>query len=276
MGTTALVGSGTSVDYTGVKQKQRATWGSGDYGVVAATIQVVAENLCEAVDLRAGARVLDAASGTGNAALAAARRFCDVVGVDYVPALLERARERSAAERLPLELQEADVEHLPFPDASFDVVLSTFGVMFAPDQERTASELLRVCRPGGKIGLANWTPDSLVGSLFRLVGRFVPPPAGVRSPALWGVPERVAELFGGASQIRVQPRQSVFRFRSAAHWIDVFRGYYGPVERAFAALPPARQAALEAEIHQLLAAFNRSGDDTLVAPSEYLEIVVVR
>ncbi|MFC7551108.1 class I SAM-dependent methyltransferase [Pseudoroseomonas wenyumeiae] len=178
-------------DFTALKQRQQANWASGDYAVIGVTLQIVGEQLCEAVDLRSGERVLDVAGGNGNASLAAARRFAEVTCTDYVPALLERARLRAEADHLPMQVQTADAEALPFPDASFDVVLSTFGVMFTPDQEKAAAEMARVCRPGGRIGLANWTPGSFVGRLFQLLGRFLPPPAGVRSPALWGTEERL-------------------------------------------------------------------------------------
>jgi SAM-dependent methyltransferase len=220
--------------------------------------------------------VLDVAAGNGNVALAAARRWCDVVATDYVVALLDRARERADAERLRIAFQEADAEALPFADASFDVVVSTFGVMFTPDQERAAAELMRVCRPGGKIGLANWTPDGFIGQLFKAIGKHLPPPAGARSPVLWGTSARLAELFGPTASIVATPRSFVFRYRSPDHWIEIFRTYYGPVLKAFAALAPVAQAALEDDLLALLARFNRSGDGTVVVPSKYLEIVVTR
>jgi SAM-dependent methyltransferase len=264
-------------DLAAVKLRQKAAWASGDYAVIGTTLQIVGESLCEAVDLRAGERVLDIAAGSGNATLAAARRFAEVTSTDYVPALLERARARAEAERLPVAFREADAEALPFQDASFDVVLSTYGVMFTPDQERAAAELARVCRPGGRIGLANWTPGGFIGALFKLIGRHVPPPAGLRSPALWGTEERLRELFGGkAASIAATPRLFNFRYRSAAHWIEVFRGFYGPVHKAFLALDPPRQEALERDLLDLLARFDRGGAAGLVVPSEYLEVVVTR
>ena len=221
--------------------------------------------------------MLDVAAGNGNASLAAARRWCDVVATDYVPALLERARQRAAAERLVMDFREADAEALPFADASFDVVVSTFGVMFTPDQDRAAAELVRVCKPGGKIGLANWTPEGFIGQLFKTIGRHVPPAAGVRSPALWGTQARLAEMFDPrAASIRSAQRHFVFRYRSPAHWLEVFRTYYGPVFKTFAALPSPAQAALEQDLLALIAQFNRSGDGTMVVPSEYLEVVVTR
>jgi SAM-dependent methyltransferase len=205
------------MDIDAIKQRQQAAWSTGDYSAVGARLYITSELLCEAVDLRAGERVLDVACGSGNAALAAARRFCQVTGVDYVPALLERARERAQAERLEATFQEGDAEALPFPDASFDVVLSTCGAMFAPDQEQTASELLRVCRPGGRIGMVNWTPDSYVGGLFKAIGGHLLPPPGVRPPVQWGSEERLRELFGPDVRISVPKRSFLWRFPSAAH-----------------------------------------------------------
>jgi SAM-dependent methyltransferase len=266
-----------SPDLAAVKQRQQAAWASGDFAVIGTTLQIVGETLCEAVDLRAGERVLDVAAGNGNATLAAARRFAEVTSTDYVPALLERGRARAEAERLPVTFREADAENLPFPDASFDVVLSTYGVMFTPDQDRAAAEMARVCRPGGRIGLANWTPGGFIGELFKVIGRYVPPPAGLRSPALWGTKERLDELFGRkASSITTTRRDFNFRYRSAAHWVELFRTFYGPVNRAFLALDPPRQGELEADLLGLLGRFDRGGPAGLVVPSEYLEIVVTR
>jgi len=263
------------IDLTAVKARQQGAWSAGDYGIVGTTLQIVGESLCEALDLRAGSRVLDVAAGNGNASLAAARRFCDVVSTDYVPALLELGAKRAAGERLSLQFREADAERLPFADAEFDAVLSTFGVMFTPDQDRAAGEMLRVCRSGGKIGLANWTPDSFIGQLFRVLGKYIAPPAGVKSPSLWGTEARLRELFPArAASISAQSQQFVFRYRSPAHWLEVFRTYYGPVHKAFAALEPARQAALEGDMMELMGRLNRSGDRTLVVPSDYLEVVI--
>jgi SAM-dependent methyltransferase len=260
-----------------VKAKQQATWSSGDYSVVGTTLQIVGETLCEAVDLRSGERVLDVACGNGNAALAAARRFAHVTGVDYVPALLARTGARAAADGLRLEVREGDAEALPFPDGAFDVVLSTFGVMFTPDQERAAGELLRVCRHGGRIALANWTPDGFVGQMFKVVGSHVPPPAGLRGPPLWGTEGRLAELFGAeARELRCQRREFTFRYRSAAHWLEVFRTWYGPTHRAFAALAPEGQDALAADLVALVERFNVARDGTMVVPSAYLEAVIAR
>ncbi len=265
------------IDLKAIKVRQRGAWSSGDYAVVGTTLQIVGEELCEALDLRAGQSVLDVAAGNGNVSLAAARRWCDVTATDYVPALLERARERSRAERLDITLREADAEALPFPDASFDVVVSTFGVMFTADQERAAAELIRVCRRGGKIGLANWTPEGFIGQLFKTIGKHVPPPAGAKSPALWGTRTRLNELFEPhASSIKSAQRNFVFRYRSAEHWIEIFKTYYGPLLKAFAALQPAAQPALERDLQALIGQFNRSGSESMVVPSEYLEIVITR
>ena len=268
---------GAPVDLQALKAQQRGAWSSGDYAVVGTTLQIVGETLCEALDLRSGQRVLDVAAGNGNASLAAARRWCEVVATDYVPALLDRARERASAERLQMQFQEADAEALPFPDASFDAVVSTFGVMFVADHERAAAELLRVCRPGGKIGLANWTPDGFIGQLFKTIGKHRPPPAGAKSPALWGTRLRLAELFEGkARSIKAAERHFVFRYRSPEHWLEIFRNFYGPTLKAFAALDAPAQAALERDLLALIDRFNQSGDNTMVVPGEYLEVVITR
>ncbi len=272
-----MVTMNTAPDYTAIKAKQRQTWATGDYAVIGTTILYMAETLCEALDLHAGQRVLDVAGGSGNAALAAARRFCTVTCTDYVPALLDRARERAAAERLPITFEEADAEDLPYPDGLFDAVISTVGVMFAPNQERVAAELLRVCRSGGKIGLANWTTDGFIGELFRIVGKYAPPPAGVKPAALWGTEERLRDLFGdGVVSLDAARRAFVFRARSAEHWIALFRDYYGPINRAFAAQDTAGQAALVADLDDLLRRHNRATDGTVAVPADYLEVVAIR
>lgn len=259
-----------------VKDRQRATWSSGDYSVVGTTLQIVGEQLCEALDLRAGQRVLDVAAGNGNASLAAARRWCDVVSTDYVPALLERGSERANAERLPIEFQVADAEALPFADNSFDVVMSTFGVMFTADQDRAARELLRVCRPGGRIGLSNWTPTGFIGQMFRVIGRHVPPPTGLRPASAWGTRERLDELFGRDGTVAVTSREFWFRYRSPQHFLEVFRDLYGPVHKAFSVLEPAAQHELAADLLALVDQWQRSGDQTMVVPGAYLEVVVTR
>lgn len=265
---------GVAPDLAAVKKRQQLAWGSGDYAMVGTTLQIVGEMLCEAVDLRSNQRVLDVAAGNGNATLAAARRFADVVSTDYVGALLDRGRQRAEAERLPVTFQEADAEALPFPEASFDVVLSTFGVMFTPNQQQAALELLRVCRPGGKIGLANWTPDSFIGVLFKTIGKYIPPAPGVKSPALWGDKAHLDMLFGNTACIAITRRVFNFRYKSPEHWVEVFRGYYGPVVKAFAALDTAMQQALQEDINHLIERFNNAKDGTLVIPGEYLEVVV--
>jgi SAM-dependent methyltransferase len=273
----AVLSSVPAVDLGAVKARQQAAWATGNYAVVGTTLQIVGESLCEALDLRAGSRVLDVAAGNGNATLAAARRFCEVTSTDYVGTLLEAGKVRALAEGQAIAFQEADAENLPFADGSFDVVLSTFGVMFTPDQQKAAAELARVCKPGGKIGLANWTPESFIGQLFKTIGRYVSPPAGVKSPALWGTRARLEELFGGtAREIRTTSRHFTFRYRSPEHWIEVFRTWYGPTNRTFAALDAAKQAEFTRDILALIARDNRSGDGTMVLPAEYLEVVIER
>lgn len=274
---TVISTAAPAIDLAAVKHKQHLAWSAGDYAVVGTTLQIVGESMCEALDLRAGERVLDVAAGNGNATLAAARRWCEVTSTDYVGALLESGRARAQAEGHRIAFQEADAENLPFPDASFDAVMSTFGVMFTPDQEKAAGELVRVCRPGGRIGLANWTPESFIGQLFKTIGKYVPPAPGVRSPGVWGTRARLEELFGRtAMEIRTARRQFTFRYHSPAHWIDVFRTYYGPMNRTYAALDAGKQAAFTRDVLELMERDNRSGDGALVLPSEYLEVVIVR
>src|SRR5512134_2181969 len=264
-------------DFAAIKQRQQATWASGDFAVIGTTLQIVGESLAEAADVCAGNRVLDVAAGNGNATLAAARRFADVTSTDYVPALLDKGRERARAEGLGVQFQVADAEDLPFDDGSFDIVLSTFGAMFTPDHARTAGEMLRVLRPGGRIGMANWTPGGFIGRLFRVIGAHVPPPAGLKSPALWGTEAHLTELFGTqAAQIRCERRYFNFRYFSAAHWVQVFRDYYGPTHKAFAALDAAGAQALERDITTLLHLLNTAGSASLVVPAEYLEVVITK
>jgi ubiquinone/menaquinone biosynthesis C-methylase UbiE len=260
-------------DYTAIKQRQKTVWSAGDYAIIGTTLQIVGERLCEAVDMCAGSRVLDVAAGNGNATLAAARRFARVTSTDYVGALLERGRKRAEAEGFSVAFQEADAEALPFADGSFDTALSTFGVMFAPNQEKAASELVRVVRKGGRIGLANWTPDGFIGELLKTVGGHVPPPAGVCSPTLWGTAGRLQELFVG-HEIQISEQTFTFRYESPEHWLQTFRSFYGPLNRAFAALDGERATALEADILSLLQRRN-SGGATMIVPGAYLEAVIV-
>ncbi len=262
-------------DLAAIKQRQQATWASGDFAVIGTTLQIVGETLAEAVDVRAGERVLDVAAGNGNATLAAARRFAQVTSTDYVPSLLDKGRERARAEGLDVQFEVADAEELPFDDGIFDVVLSTFGAMFTPDHARPAGEMLRVARSGGRIGLANWTPQGFIGRLFKVIGGYLPAPAGLQSPALWGTESHLAELFGAqAKQIRCERRYFNFRYRSAAHWVQIFRDYYGPTHKAFAALDAHAAQALERDIVNLLEQLNVAGSASLVVPSEYLEVVI--
>ena len=262
-------------DLSAVKQRQQGAWSSGDYAMVGTTLQIVGEQLCEALDLRPGSKVLDVAAGNGNATLAAARRWCDVTSTDYVPALLERGRERATAERLSVEFREADAEALPFADASFDVVMSTFGVMFTPDQDKAAAELMRVCKPRGKVALANWTPQGFIGQLFKTLGKHLPAPAGVKSAALWGTQARLNEMFAGAD-VDAQARMFVFRYKSPEHFLDVFRTYYGPMHKAFGALDAEKGKALAADLIALVGEFNRADGGSMAVHSEYLEVLITK
>ena len=260
-----------------IKARQQAMWASGDFAVIGATLQIVGELLTEAADVRARHDVLDVAAGSGNATLAAARRFASVTSTDYVPALLERGRRRAEAEGFAnVTFEVADAEALPFAEGRFDVVLSTFGVMFAPDHQRAAAELLRVCAAGGRIGLASWTPAGFLGELFRLIARYVPPAPGVQSPLLWGTDTHLRDLFAGAARIEHTPRLFAFRYRSPEHWVDMFRTYYGPTLTAFLALDRDGQGALEADLVALLRSRDVGGDDGLVVPGEYLETVITK
>lgn len=264
-------------DYQAIKTRQQQIWNAGDYAVLGVTLQIVGEALCEAIDLRSGERVLDVAAGNGNATLAAARRFARVTSTDYVAGLLDKSRRRAAAEQLKIDYRVADAEDLPFGDGSFDVVLSTFGVMFTPDQEQAARELLRVTRAGGRIGLANWTPSGFIGSIFKTVGKHVPPPAGLKPPGLWGTEPRIVELFGPqAVDIRIESRQFTFRYLSAEHWLEVFSAFYGPVLKALESLDEAGKSALRADLREVLVQSNRGGPDSLVIPAEYLEVVITK
>jgi len=264
-------------DLAAIKGRQQITWASGNDARIGNTLVIMGELLCEAADLRAGQRVLDVATGSGNTALSAARRFCDVTGIDYVPSLLEQARQRAAAEGSPIAFTEGDAEAIPFPDASFDVVLSTVGAMFAPNQEQVAHELLRVCKPGGKIGMVNWTPDGYVGALFRTTGQHVPPPAGLKPPVLWGTEERLRELFGdGIASLAVTRREYVFRYPSAAYYVEYMRTHDGPTVKAFEALDAEGQGRLARAMEALVQQYNRSGDETAVFAGDYLEVIATK
>jgi SAM-dependent methyltransferase len=264
-------------DLRAVKARQQATWASGDFAVIGVTLQSVGESLADAADVGAGERVLDVAAGNGNATLAAARRYAEVTSTDYVPHLLDKGRARASAEGLEVTFQAADAEQLPFADASFDVALSTFGVMFAPDHRQAARELRRVVRPGGRIGLANWTPEGFIGEVLRVVAKHVPPPAGVASPMLWGTRAHLKELFGAdAADIRIERKNFDFRYRSPAHWIQVFREFYGPTHKAFLALDEAARGTMHRELEELLVRRNVGRANTLKVPGEYLEVVITR
>jgi ubiquinone/menaquinone biosynthesis C-methylase UbiE len=273
----AIVEPAVKWDYlTAIKARQQAMWASGDFAVIGTTLQIVGELLCEDIDLRSGERVLDVAAGNGNATLAAARRFATVTSTDYVPELLERGRRRAEADGLDVTFQVADAESLPYSDASFDVVLSTFGVMFAPNHEQAASELMRVVRTGGRIGLVSWTPQGFLGRLFQVIGRHVPPPAGVQSPLLWGTEAHLATLFPNASRFEHRVRSFAFRYRSPEHFVEVFRAYYGPTHKAFLALNADGQATLERDLLAVLRESDRGGASGLVVPGEYLQTTIVR
>jgi ubiquinone/menaquinone biosynthesis C-methylase UbiE len=270
----------TTPDFAAIKHLQQAAWTAGNYSVIGNTLIIASEQLCEAVDLRSGSRVLDVAAGSGNTSLAAARRWARVTSTDYVLSLLEDGRRRAEADGLDhaITFEFADAENLTFPTAAFDVVLSTFGVMFAPNQERAAAELTRVCRPGGTIGLTAWTPTSFVGLIFRTIGKYLPPPDGVRPPSLWGTEDHLHELFPTVAALRATRRNAIFRYLSPDHWLEMFRTFYGPMNKAYAALEtdPEKQLALTADLHALMAELNTATDGTLVLPSEYLEIVITR
>jgi ubiquinone/menaquinone biosynthesis C-methylase UbiE len=275
MSTATTLGTAPPTDLSAIKSRQQAAWSAGNYAVVGTTLQIVGETLCEAVDVRSDERVLDVAAGNGNASLAAARRFARVTSTDYVPSLLDSARQRATAEGLSIAFEVADAEALPFADASFDVVLSTFGVMFTPDQAKAARELLRVVRPGGRIGLANWTPAGFVGQVFATLGKHIPPAPGLSPPSRWGTREWLDLTFGPyARNITTNPRNFMFRYRSAEHWLDVFRTWYGPINKAFQALGDGGGKALEAELLGLVGRFNTSGSKAIVMPSEYLEVII--
>ena len=265
------------VDLEALKARQRGAWSSGNYAVVGTTLQIVGEDLCEALDVRSGQRVLDVAAGNGNVTLAAARRWCNVVSTDYVPSLLAHSQSRAAAEGLSVEYRDADAEALGFAEATFDVVVSTFGVMFTPNQDKAALELLRVCKSSGKIGLANWTPEGFIGQVFKILSKHLPPPAGVKSPALWGTRSRIIEMFGSeAASIKAEQRTFAFRYRSPAHFLEIFKNYYGPMLKAFELIDEAGRQRLENDLLALIGRMNRADDGTMVVPSEYLEIVMVK
>jgi ubiquinone/menaquinone biosynthesis C-methylase UbiE len=264
-------------DLAALKNRQRAAWSSGNYAIIGTTLQIVGEDLCEALDLRAGQKVLDVAAGNGAASLAAARRWCDVVSTDYVPSLLEQGQARASAEGLHIEFKEADAEALPCAERSFDAVISTFGVMFTPNQEQAAAEMLRVCKSKGQIGLANWTPDGFIGQVFKTLGKYLPPAAGAKSPMLWGSRARLDELFGhGAASSRAESRHFNFRYRSADHFLEIFKTYYGPMLKAFEALDADKRQGLKDDLHALIGRMNKASDGTMVVPSEYLQVVITK
>jgi ubiquinone/menaquinone biosynthesis C-methylase UbiE len=273
--TSAMTPTSDTLDYSAITNNQRVTWSTGDFAVIGLSIVPVADALVEAADPHATARVLDVACGSGNVAIAAARRYCEVTGVDYVPALLERGRQRAQAEGTRIRFDEGDAQALPYADAAFDFVFSTFGVMFAPDQEQTARELLRVCRTSGTIALANWTPDGAAGEFFRVVSKHMPPAPGLRPPTRWGTEVGVRELFGGGiGSLRTRVRSVTQYYRSVSHMVDVFRTYFGPTARAFASLDPDAREALDRDLTALFSKHNRATDGTVVIAFEYLEALI--
>ncbi|MFN8163018.1 MAG: methyltransferase domain-containing protein [Solirubrobacterales bacterium] len=265
-------------DFAAATKVQQRTWSEGDFAMVAGIVSLPADELAEALQIYPDERVLDVACGSGNGAIAAARRaWGNTVGCDFVPALLERGRARAATEHLEIEFVEADAQDLPFEDASFDVVMSIFGAMFAPDQERTAAELLRVAKPGGRIGMANWTPDGGVAGLFMTVAKHAPPPPGVLPPVLWGTEARLRELFGdGISDLRIERRRSRQPFRSVDHYLEFFRTYFGPIKMAFERVGPEGEEALANDLRQFLEENNTAGERALVFEPEYLQVVATR
>ena len=272
-----IMQAASTPDYPAIKAKQNAAWASGDYARIGTTLQIVGESLAEAMDLKSGASVLDVAAGNGNATLAFARRWCRVTSTDYVDALLARGRARADAEALDVEFRVADAEQLPFADGQFDAVVSTFGVMFTPNQAKAAGELIRVCRPGGRIGMANWTPEGFIGQVFKTLGRHIPPPAGVSSPALWGTRPWIEERFGAAAQtVAIESKDFIFRYRSPEHFMEIFRTYYGPVHKAFLALDADGQTKLAKDLTATVASFNTATDGSMRVPSAYAEIVVTK
>lgn len=275
MNATATASVISTPDFTAIKSKQNAAWSSGDYAKIGTTLQIVGETLAEAMDLAPDSRVLDVAAGNGNATLAFARRWCKVLSTDYVDSLLANGRKRSEAEALDVVFEIADAENLPYPDSDFDAVVSTFGIMFAPDQQQVARELTRICRPKGRIGLANWTPEGFIGNLFKTLGAHVAPPAGVQSPALWGKKEWIEETFDGvSSDIAYSPKNFVFRYRSPEHFVEFFQTYYGPVHKAFQALGISEQAALRSDLLALVHRFNSATDGSMRVAAEYAEIII--
>ena len=265
------------VDFDAVTARQQQAWATGNFHRIGVTTVVVGERLVRAVGVRAGQQVLDVAAGAGNTSLAAARRFGDVIASDYVPDLLTTAARRAEAEGLPMKTEVADAQNLPYGDASFDVVLTTFGAMFAPDQDKTASELLRVLKPGGKLGMANWTPAGFIGQLFALGTKHAPPPPGLNPPSRWGTKEGLQELLGsrGAS-VEVKEREMDFVYPSASYMLELYRTWFGPTATAFAALDEAGQQAYADDLMALYTEWNQAPDDTVLIPAAYLEVVATK
>ena len=263
-------------DFDAIKLKQNAAWASGDYAAIGVTLQIVGEQLAESLDLKPGSNVLDVAAGNGNATLAFARRWHNVISTDYVDDLLVKGRARAEAEGFSIRFQIADAEALPFVEGEFDAAVSTFGVMFAPNQEQAANELIRVCRSGGKVGMANWTPEGFIGQLFRTLGGYVAPAPGVQSPARWGDKGWLETAFAENGSVSTVRRNFVFRYRSPEHFVELFRNLYGPVHKAFLALDENAQSSLEADLLKLIDEFNDATDGSMRVRAEYLEAIIAK
>ena len=264
-------------NYEAIKEKQNAAWGSGNYALIGSTLQLTGEELAERMNLPAGSKVLDVAAGNGNATMAFARRWAEVTSTDYVDTLLNFGKQRAEAEGFDVKYLIADAENLQVDYGDYDAVVSTFGVMFAPNQAKAASELIRACKSGGKIGMANWTPDGFIGQLFKVIGKHVAPPKGVKSPALWGTGDWLGDHFGdSAKSIEIIEKQFKFKYPSPEFFVDFFRKYYGPVHKACLALDEQGQINLENDILAIIDDLNVAEDGTMCVPSDYLEVIVTK
>ena len=266
-----------SITYQDIVQNQREMWSAGDFTAIGGLTVLVGELLCEEADLRAGQRVLDVATGSGNTALSAARRWCSVTGIDFVPHLLDTARKRASLELLDIEFKEGEAENIPFPDESFDAVLSTFGCMFAADQQKAANEITRVCKKGGKIALSCWTPDSSFGEFSRLMATYITPPPNTRPPIVWGSKEGIERLFGDRiSSLRTSRRTNYIRYPSPQLYLEHSKKYFGPLIKAYESLNEIEQFDLTKSVTEWVGRHNRSADETVLIPTDYLEIVATK
>jgi ubiquinone/menaquinone biosynthesis C-methylase UbiE len=264
------------IDHRQMQARQQTSWAGGDYAVAGNALQMVSEELCESVNLCQDERVLDVAAGSFHASLAAARRWCEVTATDHASDLTSRGRERTEARAVGVQFVDADAEALPFADQSFSAVISAFGAMFALDQERAASEMIRVCRRGRRVGLANWTPEGFIGQLFATIATHAPGTTSGSSPFLWGTTDRLEELFGVYGSVWAARKHVALRARSPMEWVDKLRASYAPVLKTFAALDAARQKSLRGSLLELVTRFNRAKDSTMLVDAEYLEVVVTR